>query len=370
MAADTTFAIDGRPIGPDQTVYVVAEMSGNHDQDLDTAREIVRAAAGAGADAVKLQTYRPDTMTIDCDREPFRVKGGTLWDGQTLYGLYAKAMTPWEWQPELKNLAEDLGIDLFSTAFDRTAVDFLEEMDVPVHKVASFEILDLELIAHMAERGRPVILSTGMATVEEIDEAVRVVRDHGDPPLALLRCNSAYPADPAEMDLRTIPDMMDRWDVPVGLSDHTLGPTSAIAAVALGACIVEKHFTLDRSAGGPDADFSMEPDEFREMVEAIRAADDALGEVRYGPTEDEEASRVFRRSLFVVEDVAEGEALTRDNVRSIRPGHGLAPKRLSAVLGRRASTDIPRGTPLAWSHIEGATPEEDRGRGHPEEGDA
>lgn len=343
--------IAGRPVGPGHPAYVVAELSGNHNGDLETAKAIVRAAAEARADAVKLQTYTPDTLTIDSDAEPFRVTGGTLWDGETLYGLYAKAMTPWDWHPKLKDVAEDAGIDLFSTAFDLTAVDFLEEMGVPVHKTASFEIVDLELLAYMAEQGRPMIVSTGMSTDDEIDDAVRTVRDHGDPPLALLRTNSAYPADPSEMDLATIPDMQERWGVPVGLSDHTLGSASAVVAVALGACIVEKHITLDRSAGGPDAEFSMEPDEFAALVQDVRTAEQAVGDVRYGPTEGEEKSLVFRRSLFVVEDVAEGEELTRDNIRCIRPGHGLAPKHLEDVLGRRAARDIARGTPLNWDLV-------------------
>lgn len=351
MTRDAPFHIADRPIGPDHPTYVVAEMSGNHNQDLDVARDIVRAAAEAGADAVKLQTYTPDTMTIDSDREPFQIDSGTQWDGQTLYDLYAKAMTPWEWQPKLKDLADDLGIDLFSTAFDESAVDFLEEMDVPVHKTASFEITHLPLLAYMAEQGRPMIVSTGMATAEEIDDAVRTVRDHGDPPLALLRCNSSYPADPSEMDLRTIEDMRDRWGVPVGLSDHTLGPTSAIAAVALGACIVEKHFILDRSAGGPDAEFSMEPDEFAEMMDAIRTAEKALGDVRYGPTGGEQKSLVFRRSLFVVEDVEAGEELTEDNVAVIRPGGGLTPKHLEDVLGKETVRDLPKGTPISWEAL-------------------
>lgn len=346
--------IGDRPVGEGHPTYVVAEVSGNHDGSLSRARKLVEAAAGAGADAVKLQTYTPDTMTLDADLDAFRIEGGTPWDDRALYDLYAEAQTPWEWHAELFDLAADHGMDAFSSAFDPTAVDFLEELDVPVFKIASFEIVDVPLLTYTAGKGRPMIVSTGMSTLDEIDEAVRTVRDHGDPPLALLWCNSSYPAIPEEMHLRTIPDMRERWDVPIGLSDHTLGSATAVAAVALGASIVEKHITLDRSGPGPDAAFSMEPDDFKRMVEDIRVTEGALGEVRYGPTEREEKSLVFRRSLFVVEDVAAGDELTEDNVRCIRPGTGLHPRHLPDVVGRRAARDIARGTPLAWELVEGA----------------
>jgi N-acetylneuraminate synthase len=291
-------------------------------------------------------------MTISCDKEHFKIEGGTLWDGRLLYDLYGEAYTPWEWQPKLKAVADELGLDLFSTAFDRSAVDFLEkEVGVPVHKVASFEIVDIPLIEHMARTGKPLIISTGMATLQEIEEAVAAARGAGAKEIALLKCTSAYPAPAEEMNLRTIPDLTQRLKVPVGLSDHTLGIAVPVAAVALGACIVEKHFTLSGDIPGPDSAFSLEPAEFRQMVEAVRTVEKALGEVRYDPTDKEQASRVFRRSLFVVKDIRKGERFTEHNVRSIRPGHGLLPKALKDVLGRKATEDIKKGTPLDWKLI-------------------
>lgn len=345
-----TFHIGLRRLGPDDPVYVVAELSANHAGSLDTARRAVEAAKAAGADAVKVQTYTADTLTIDCDAEPFRISG-TLWDGRTLYDLYTEASMPWEWHEPLQDAARDVGIDFFSTAFDDRAVGLLERLDVPVHKVASFELVDLELVATLARTGRPLILSTGMATVEEIHDAVGTARAAGADELLLLKCTSAYPSPPGEMRLRAIPDLANRFDVPVGLSDHTLGETAAIAAVALGAVFVEKHFTLDRSLGGPDASFSLEPDELAALVRAIRETEAAAGPARYGPTEHERESLVFRRSLFVVADVAAGEPLTRDNVRAIRPGYGLAPKHLPDVLGRTAARDLRRGTPIDWDML-------------------
>ncbi len=344
------FTIGRREIGPGRPVYVVAEMSANHGQDLDQALRIVRAAAAAGADAVKLQTYTPDTLTIDCARDAFRI-GGTIWEGRTLYDLYAEAYTPWEWQPRLKEVAAELGLDLFSTPFDSTAVDFLEEMGVSAYKVASFEIVDLPLIRRVAQTRKPLILSTGMASLAEIDEAVAVARAAGAAQIALLKCTSAYPAQPDEMNLRTIPHLADAFGAVVGLSDHTLGIAVPVAAVALGACIVEKHLTLSRALKGPDSAFSLEPVEFRSMVDAIREAEKALGSVRYETTEKESASRVFRRSLFVVRSVRAGEPFTEENVRSIRPGMGLHTRYLPEVLGRRARCDIERGTPLAWDLV-------------------
>src|SRR4029077_1537735 len=332
--------IGGRRIGPGNPAYCIAEVSANHSQEYDQAVRIIRAAKDAGADAVKLQTYTADTITIASDREEFRIGGGTLWDGRSLHDLYGEAFTPWEWQPRLKKVAEDLGMDLFSSAFDSTAVDFLEEMGVPAHKVASFELVDIPLIQRMARTGKPLIMSTGMATVEEIEEDLEAARDAGATQIALLKCTSAYPAPAEEMNLRTIPEMAQRFGVPIGLSDHTMGVAAPVAAVAVGACIIEKHLTLSRSTPGPDGAFSLEPEEFKAMVDAVRTAEKALGEVHFGLSEKEEASRVFRRSLFVVEDVKPGEAFTVANVRSIRPGHGLHPRHLTEVLGKRAAQGI------------------------------
>ncbi|MDT5269265.1 MAG: pseudaminic acid synthase [Acidobacteriota bacterium] len=346
--------IKGRRIGPGEPAYIIAELSANHNQDFEQAAKIVEAAKAAGADAVKLQTYTADTLTIASDKEYFRVGGGTLWDGRTLHDLYAEAYTPWEWQPKLKAIADRLGLDLFSTPFDPTAVDFLEEMGVPAHKVASFEIVDLPLVERIARTGKPVIMSTGMATLGEIDEAVRAARRAGASQLALLKCTSAYPAAPESMNLRSIPHLAEAFGVPAGLSDHTLGVAVPVAAVALGACLIEKHFTLSRATPGPDSAFSLEPEEFSSMVEAVRTAEKALGGVRYGVGPEEEKSRVFRRSLFAVRDVKAGEVFTEENVRSIRPGHGLPPKHLLEVLGRTAAEDIDRGTPLGWRHVVGS----------------
>jgi N-acetylneuraminate synthase len=342
--------VNDREIGPDYPSYVIAEMSANHNQDFDRAVKIIEAAAEAGAAAIKLQTYTPDTLTIDCDYEHFRIEEG-LWEGRTLYDLYEEAYMPWEWQPKLQQVANDLGLDFFSTAYDETAVDFLEELDVPVYKVASFELVDLPLLRRIAQTRKPIILSTGMATLAEIDEAVRTIREAGGEQLALLKCTSAYPAPPEEMNLRTIPHLAEAFGVPTGLSDHTLGIAVPVAAVALGACIVEKHFTLSRDEPGPDSAFSLEPQEFKEMVEAIRVAEKALGEVSYEVTEREQESRVFRRSLFVVEDMEAGEKFTEENVRSIRPGYGLPPRYLGKVLGRRAVQDTENGTSLSWDIV-------------------
>ncbi len=346
--------INGRPIGPGHPAYLIAEMSANHGQDFDQAVRILRAARESGADAVKLQTYTPDTMTLDCDNAHFRISG-TLWHGRTLHALYGEAFTPWEWTPRLKEAAKDLGLDLFSTPFDASSVDFLEEVGVPAYKIASFENVDLPLLRKVARTGRPIILSTGMATLAEVDESVRTLREAGARELALLRCVSAYPAPADEMNLRTIPHMAEAFGVPVGLSDHTLDLAVPVAATALGACIIEKHFTLDRSVPGPDSAFSLEPGEFRAMAEAVRTTERALGGVRYGVSEKEGASRIFRRSLFVVEAVAAGEPFTPGNVRVIRPGSGLHSRHLSDVLGRRATRDVPRGTPLSWELVGGSS---------------
>ncbi len=349
---EAAFAIGGRSIGRGSPVYLVAEMSANHNQKLERAIETIRAAKRAGADAVKLQTYTPDTITMRRDNEYFRIKG-TLWSDRTLYDLYSEAYTPWDWHPKLKQVADDEGIQLFSTPFDSSAVDFLEELGVPAYKVASFEIVDIPLLRRIARTGKPVIVSTGMATLAEIDEAVQTLRNAGASEIVLLKCTSAYPSPPDEMNLRTITHLSEAFGLPVGLSDHTLGIAVPVAAVALGACIVEKHFTLSRADGGPDSAFSLEPDEFRAMVQAIREAERALGSVRYGPTEYERESLAFRRSLFVVRDMRAGEPFTEQNVRSIRPSHGLHPRYLDTILGRRASRDIKAGTPLSWDLVSG-----------------
>lgn len=343
--------IGGRLVGRGHPVYVVAEMSANHNGDYQQAVNILRAAKDAGADAVKLQTYTPDTMTINHAGEGFIVGKGTLWEGRNLYDLYAEAFTPWEWQKALRDEAARLGLGFFSTAFDESAVDFLEELKVPVHKVASFEIVDLPLIRKMAATGKPMIMSTGMSTEAEVREAVETARGAGCGELLLLKCTSAYPAPASEMNLATMEALEKTFGASVGLSDHTMGHAVAVAAVALGACMVEKHFTLSRAHKGPDSAFSMEPAEFAEMVRAIRMAEAALGVVKYGAGEAEEKSKVFRRSLYVVRDVKAGEAFTPENVRAIRPGFGMHTRHLPEVLGARAARDLTTGTPLDWSLI-------------------
>lgn len=348
---DTTIHINGRSIGPGHPVYVIAELSANHNQNFEQAVQLVRAAKQAGADAVKLQTYTPDTITLRSDREYFRINSGTLWDGSTLHQLYAQAFTPWEWQPSLKKIANDLHLDFFSTAFDATAVEFLEQLNVPAHKVASFELVDIPLIENMARTGKPLIVSTGMASEAEIEEAVQAARNAGARQIALLKCTSAYPAAPDEMNLKTIPELARRFQVSAGLSDHSLGIAVPVAAVALGACIIEKHLTLSRSLKGPDSAFSLEPDEFKAMVDAVRTAERAIGKVQFGCGVREQSSRIFRRSLFVVQEVRSGDPFTSENVRSIRPGHGLHTRHLSEILGKRATRNIARGTPLSWELV-------------------
>jgi pseudaminic acid synthase len=344
-------AIGNRNVGHRNPVYIIAELSANHNQDFNQAVQLINAANKAGADAIKLQTYTPDTITMDCDNEYFRIKKGTIWEGKKLYELYKEAYTPWEWQPKLKEIASGLGMDLFSSPFDKTSVDFLEKMDVPAYKIASFELVDIPLIQHVAQTGKPIIMSTGMASLAEIDEAVTAAREAGCKEIVLLKCTSSYPAKPEEMNLRTVPHMAEAFGVPVGLSDHTLGIAVPVAAVALGACIVEKHFTLSRSIPGPDSTFSLEPHEFKSMVNAIRTTEKALGKVNYEVTEHEAASRIFRRSLFVVKDMRSGEILTEKNVRTIRPGYGLPPKNLKMLLGKKVKRDVKEGTPLVWELI-------------------
>jgi len=344
--------IDGRKIGKSHPAFIVAELSANHLHKFDNAVKLIKAAKDAGADAVKLQTYTPDTITIDCDNEYFQIKQGTIWDGKTLYELYKEAYTPWEWQPELKEIAEELGLIFFSTPFDKTAVDFLEEINIPCYKIASFEITDIPLIEYVASKGKPVIISTGIATLTDIQEAVNACKRMGNSQIALLKCTSAYPAPLEEVNLKTIPDMAEKFKIVIGLSDHTLGISVPVASVALGAKIIEKHFTLSRSLGGPDAAFSLEPEEFKAMVKAVREVEKALGGICYELTEKMKKNRQFSRSLFVIKDMKTGEVFTEKNVRSIRPGYGLHPRYLKKILGRRATQDIKRGTPLKWSLVE------------------
>lgn len=349
---DHAFSIARRPIGLGHPVYVIAEVSANHGQDYDTALRLLHGAATAGADAVKLQTYTPDTITIASDAPAFRAGTESLWAGTTLHDLYQGAYMPWEWQPRLKRVADELGIHCFSSPFDPTAVDFLSAMDVPAFKIASFELVDLPLIRRVAETGRPVIMSTGMASEAEVDEAVDAARSAGATQIALLKASSAYPAPPESMNLRAIPWMAERYGVPIGLSDHTLGWVAAVAAVSVGACIVEKHIVESHDDRTADEAFSLDTREFASMVEAIRFTERALGRPVLEPTPEELESRRFRRSLFVVEDVAAGEVLTPQNVRSIRPAGGLHTRELNNVLGRRAARAIERGTPLTWDLLE------------------
>lgn len=333
-----------------KSVFVIAELSANHNGSVERAEAIIRAAAEAGADAVKLQTYTADTLTIPCDNDYFRIKG-TMWEGRTLYELYKEAYTPWEWTPRLMVCAKDLGMDCFSTPFDSTAVGFLESCGVSRYKVASFELVDIPLLKKIASTHKPVIMSTGMASLAEIDEAVRTLRENGTTDLTLLKCTSAYPAPAEEANLRTIPHLAQAFNCKAGLSDHTMGSAVAVAAVALGATVIEKHFTLVRADGGPDGAFSMEPAEFKQMVDDIRTVEKALGSVSYEITEKQKASAIFRRSLFVVNDIEAGEAFTPKNVRSIRPGHGLHTRHLPLILGRQARVALHRGTPLSWDSV-------------------
>ncbi len=341
-----------RRVGPGHPAYLVAELSANHAGKREVALQLVWAAHEAGADAVKLQTYTADTLTIRCNRPEFRIAGGTLWDGRMLYDLYQEAATPWEWHADIFAEARRLGMGCFSTPFDPSAVDFLETLNPAAHKIASFELVDHALLRKVAATRRSVILSTGMATLEEITEAVTTLREAGCRELALLKCTSSYPAPAEEANLRTIGHLASTFQCPVGLSDHTLGIACPVAAVALGACLIEKHFVLSRETPGPDSAFSLEPAEFAEMVRAVRAAEAAIGTVHYGLSPAEEKSRVFRRSLFAVADIAAGEPFTEQNVRSIRPGHGLPPKELPRLLGKRAARAIRRGEPLSWDCVE------------------
>lgn len=343
--------INGRRIGEAHLPYVIAELSANHNGDITRAFAVMAAAKAAGADAVKLQTYTPDTMTLDVDGPDFRITGG-LWDGYRLYDLYSEAQTPWAWHEALFEQGRKLGITVFSTPFDETAIELLEGLGAPAYKIASFEVVDHALIKRVAETGKPLIISTGMADADEVREAVTVARAAGALEIALLHCTSAYPAPAAEMHLRTIADLAKTFDVVSGLSDHTMGTAVSVASVALGACLIEKHVTLARSDGGPDSAFSLEPDELAELVRAVRFAWFARGTINYERKPSEIANMAFRRSLYVAAEVEKGQVLTKDNVRAVRPGFGLAPKHLDEVVGRRAKMRLAKGMALRWEMLD------------------
>jgi pseudaminic acid synthase len=339
--------IGNKRISEEDPIFFIAEMSANHLMDYDRAVKIMKAAKEAGADAIKLQTYTPDTITLDSDNRYFQINQETIWDGTTLHKLYQTAYTPWEWQPKLKNIAEELGLIFFSSPFDHTSVDFLEEMGVPAYKIASFEINDIPLIKKIAKLGKPIIISTGIAYLEDIELALQTCKNAGNEKIILLKCTSAYPCPYEDINLKTIPDMKKKYDCLVGLSDHTMGSTVAIAGISVGARIIEKHLTLSRADGGPDATFSMEPLEFQEMVRQTRLAEIALGNVSYELTYKQKKSREHSRSLFVVQDIKQGEIFTEENTRSIRPGFGMHTKYYEEILGKKACVDIKKGTPLS-----------------------
>ncbi len=343
--------IGSRKIGGGTPCFIIAELSANHNGDLNVAIETIRAAKRCGADAIKLQTYTPDTLTIDCDNEFFKIDGGTLWDGKTLHQLYGEAYTPWEWHEKLFEVAKEEGLICFSSPFDFTAVDFLEKLDVPAYKIASFEIQDIPLIEYTASKGKPIIMSTGIATEEDIQLAVDTCRKAGNNNIVLLKCTSSYPAPLELANLNTIPDLKNRFNVEVGFSDHTYGHLAPVVAATLGATVIEKHFILNKTIGGPDADFSLDEKEFKEMVDAVRDAEKLLGKVSYEVSEKVEKNRKFARSLFVVENVKEGEVFTEKNIRSIRPGYGLHPKYYNKILGKKSKVNIIKGTPLSLELI-------------------
>jgi len=345
--------IGNREVGNTAASFIIAELSANHNGSLETAKKTIRAAKRAGADAIKLQTYTPDTLTINSSKEYFKIEGGTLWDGKTLYGLYTEAYTPWEWHAELFATAEEEGLICFSSPFDRSAVDFLETLQTPAYKIASFEIQDIPLIRHAASKQKPIIISTGIAEIRDIELAIATCLEEGNKQIALLKCTSAYPAPLELANLKTIVDMKDRFGVIVGFSDHTYGSLAPSVATTLGAKIIEKHLILDKSIGGPDADFSLDEQEFRQMVQAVRDTEKLLGNVNYTLSEKVKKNRKFARSLFVVKDARKGELVTDENVRSIRPGYGLHPKYLVEVIGKRFSMDVERGEPLRLEHLEG-----------------
>jgi len=343
--------IDGQKIGLDHPPYIIAELSANHNGDIQRAYKIMEIAKEAGASAIKLQSYTHETITMDCDNEDFMIRGG-LWDGKSLYELYKDAHMPWEWHEKLFAKAKELGITIFSSPFDFTAVDLLESLDTPAYKIASFEILDLPLIAYVAKTGKPMIISTGMASVEDITNAVETARDNGCNDLVVLQCVSGYPAPAEQYNLRTIPDLANRFNVIPGLSDHTIDNATAVASVALGACVIEKHVTLDRSGGGADDSFSLEPKELTQLCIDANTAWSSLGKVNYERTASEMANIKFRRSLYVVKDIKKGEEFSPENIRSIRPGYGLAPKEINVIISKKASKDIAKGTPVSWALVE------------------
>jgi len=351
VSNNSDFHIAGREIGQGKPPYVIAELSANHNGKLETAFCIIEEAKKAGADAVKLQTYKPDTITLDCDNEDFKIRGG-LWDGRTLYDLYKEAHMPWDWQEALFEHARKIGITIFSSPFDHTAIDLLEDLNSPAYKIASFEAVDLPLIKYAASTGKPMIISTGMADAEEIQEAIVAAREGGCRELAILHCVSGYPAPAEDYNLRTIPDMIDRFGLVTGLSDHTLDNTTAIASVALGASIIEKHFTLDRNGGGPDDSFSLEPDQLAALCRDAKTAWEALGKVDYGRKSSEESNVKFRRSLYFVRDLKAGEIITTEHVKSIRPGYGLAPKYADEIIGKRAAVHVSAGRPVSRDVLE------------------
>lgn len=338
--------IKDRIIGEGHPAYLIAEMSANHAGSKERAKEIIHAAKESGADCIKIQTYTPDTITIDCDKKWFTVKNAA-WEGENLYHLYGRAFTPWEWQAELKEEADKIGIDFLSTPFDFTAVDFLEGIGLEFYKIASFELVDIPLVKYVASKGKPIIMSTGMATEEEIQEALDAIYSQENKQVVLLKCSSAYPAVVEEMNLRTISDMKTRFGVPVGISDHSLGSLSATVAVAQGASVIEKHFCISKEIDNPDVSFSMTPEEFAEMVKNVRMVEASLGKVIYGVSEQEKTSYFSRKSIFVVQDIKKGDILTKDNIRVIRPGYGMKPKFYEEILGQRAICDIERGTPFS-----------------------
>lgn len=347
-----TITVEGVQIGKNHKPFVIAEMSGNHNQSLDRALEIVEAAAKSGAHALKIQTYTADTMTLNIENPDFKISDeNSLWDGQNLYQLYQQAYTPWEWHKPIFDRARELGMIPFSTPFDETAVDFLEELNVPLYKIASFENTDIPLIKKVAATGKPMIVSTGMATVAELDELVRAAREAGCKDLILLKCTSTYPATPENTNISTIPHMRDLFNVQVGLSDHTMGTGVSVASIALGATVIEKHFTISRADGGVDSAFSMEPDEMKALVMETERAWQALGKVTYGPTEKEKASLKFRRSIYVSKDIKAGEPFTKENIKIVRPGYGLEPKYYDQVLNTTANQDIKAGTPLSFKGL-------------------
>ncbi|WOE69931.1 pseudaminic acid synthase [Hydrogenimonas thermophila] len=332
--------------------FIIAELSANHNGSLQNAINTIKAAKEVGANAIKLQTYTADTLTLDCNKKDFIIKGGTLWDGKTMYELYKKAYTPWEWHEELFDFARKIGIDIFSSPFDKSAIDFLEQFEPSAYKIASFEITDYELIRYAASKGRPMIISTGIATIDEIQDAVDICKSEGNNDIVLLKCTSAYPAPLEDANLRTIPNLAETFGVVAGFSDHTLGITAPIAAVTLGAKVIEKHFILDKSIGGPDADFSLDKKEFAQMVKAVRDTEKLLGKVDYSMTDKKKKSRQFARSLYIAEDVKVGNIVTSKNVRSVRPGFGLHPKYFKDILGKRFRLDLEKGTALKWEHLQ------------------